>query len=66
MWQSAYRRDGDDAFTVRAGPGAVQCVWELGVTCHERLAWSRYLGSARDETAKRGYIADVIEGDLGL
>jgi hypothetical protein len=62
LWQAAYRREGDGVFTARSG-GAVQGVAELGATCHERLAWSRYLGSARDEAAKRAYLADVFEGE---
>jgi hypothetical protein len=67
LWQSTYRRDGDGVFTaIPHGPGhaAVQCLWELGTTGHERAAWARYLGSTRDEAAKRTYLADVFEGDL--
>lgn len=65
MWQTVYERSGDGAFeltTHDAEHRATQCVWELGPTCHERGAWSRYLASARDETAKRGYLADVYTG----
>jgi len=29
------------------------CVWELGVICHERMAWHRYLFSGRTEADKR-------------
>lgn len=64
LWQAAYRRDGDGAFTDRGAPGMVQCVGELAVTCHERLAWSHYLASGRDEDAKRAYLADVLDGDI--
>jgi hypothetical protein len=68
MWQTTYRRDGDDPFGPQA-PGeqrhrAIQCVWELGVTAHERVAWSTYLRSARDEPAKRAYLADVYSGEV--
>lgn len=62
LWQAAYCREGDGVFTARPG-GIVQGVAELGVTCHERLAWARYLASARDEAAKRDYLADVFEGE---
>lgn len=65
MWQSVYQRAGDDAFAPVPRGGehqAVQCVWELGATGHERLAWARYLRSARDEAAKRHYLVDVYTG----
>lgn len=38
------------------------CVWELAVVCHERMAWHRYLFSARDEAAKRAWLADTYAG----
>jgi hypothetical protein len=38
------------------------CVWELGVVCHERTAWSRYLFSDRTEAAKRAWQEDVHAG----
>jgi hypothetical protein len=66
MWQTDYGRTGDGAF----GPlehddthHATQCVWELAATAHERLAWTRYLNSARDEAAKRAYLLDVYAGE---
>lgn len=66
MWQTVYQRVGDDVFTRVPHDDthqAVQCVWELGATGHERVAWSRYLRSGRDESAKRGYLADVFVGE---
>jgi hypothetical protein len=65
MWQTVFLRTGDAAFAPVAHDGehrATQCVWELAPTAHERLAWSRYLDSARDEPAKRGYLRDVYSG----
>ncbi|RJQ75783.1 hypothetical protein D5S17_20505 [Pseudonocardiaceae bacterium YIM PH 21723] len=41
-----------------------QNVFELDCTSHERRAWSRYLTSARDEAAKKAYIADYCTGIL--
>jgi hypothetical protein len=38
------------------------CVWELGVVSHERLAWSRYLCSERDDAARSAYLRDRYEG----
>lgn len=40
------------------------CVWELGVICHERMAWHRYLFSERTETDKRGWLADTYTGQV--
>lgn len=65
MWQTVYQREGDEAFTPTPRDGdhwAMQCVWELGATCHERVAWTAFLRSARDENAKRAYLADVFTG----
>ena len=42
----------------------VGCVWELGVTCHERLAWHRFLFSDRTEAAKRAWLADRYAGPV--
>jgi hypothetical protein len=39
------------------------CVWELAAVCHERLAWTRYLLSGRDEHAKQRYLRSTYEGD---
>jgi hypothetical protein len=38
------------------------CVWELGVICHERMAWHRYLFSERMEADKRVWLADTHAG----
>jgi hypothetical protein len=67
MWQTVYGRDGDAAFALVERPSdhlATQCVWELGATCHEREAWSRFLRSPRDDSAKRVYLTDRFEGSV--
>jgi len=46
--------DGEDS------PAA--CVWELGVICHERMAWHRYLFTERTEADKRAWLADTYAG----
>ncbi|MGH3132253.1 MAG: hypothetical protein ACRDNY_00660 [Gaiellaceae bacterium] len=38
------------------------CVWELGAVCHEQRAWSEYLRSRRDESAREAYLQAVHEG----
>ncbi len=40
------------------------CVWELGVICHERMAWHRYLFSGRIEADKRAWLEDVYAGQV--
>ena len=40
------------------------CVWELGVICHERMAWHRYLFSGRTEADKRAWLADTYTGQV--
>jgi hypothetical protein len=41
------------------------CVWELGAVLHEQQAWIRYLYSARDDAARREYVADQYAGPVG-
>jgi hypothetical protein len=43
-------------------PGS--CVWELGVVCHERMAWHRYLFSARDDASKLAWLDDTFAGSV--
>jgi hypothetical protein len=40
------------------------CVWELGVICHERMAWHRYLFTSRTEADKRAWLADTYAGQV--
>ena len=40
------------------------CVWELGVTCHERMAWHRYLFSERAAADKRAWLEDLYAGPV--
>jgi hypothetical protein len=69
LWETVYAKDGSRDLSFR--PWVVQgthrptfCVWELGAVCHERTAWSEYLRSPRDETAKRAYLASTYEGEV--
>ena len=68
MWQTVYQRDGDGPFeeplSTQDQHRPTQCVWELGATTHERVAWSDYLRSGHDEAAKRAYLADVFAGEV--
>ena len=66
MWETVYAKTAEvPDFSLFALPGphrATFCVWELAAVNHERLAFSRYLYSARDDPAKRAYLADVYRG----
>jgi hypothetical protein len=67
LWARHYVNDlaGDRSFTRIDATGQdapLACVWELGVICHERLAWSRYLFTDRSDGAKREWLEDVYEG----
>jgi hypothetical protein len=68
MWRTIFMRPSDEIGefeplppTRHAGTG---CVWELGPICHEREAWSQYLFSARDDAAKRAYLANTFSGEV--
>jgi hypothetical protein len=67
LWERVYWKElasGSPFTRINTGgedtPGA--CVWELGVICHERMAWHRYLFSARMEADKRAWLADTYTG----
>ena len=67
LWETVWAKAGDDDPEFHPWPldGSHRptfCVWELGAVAHERLAWSRYLLSDRDETARRGYLRDSLDG----
>src|SRR5262249_22321509 len=50
MWETVFVKTAEQEYALldEAGPHRpAQCVWELGVTLHERLAWMRYLSSDR-------------------
>jgi hypothetical protein len=68
MWESAYYRDVREATPFRLIPSGTHrptfCVWEFGAVAHEQRAWTRYLYSARDETARRAYLTDQFSGTI--
>lgn len=68
MCEAIYWKDQAAPFQPYPVPGdglrPVQEVVELDATAHERRAWSRYLRSARDITAKQAYVQDVCTGSL--
>lgn len=68
LWLAHHLRAVDDPiggfqpFPYDATSVPAACVWELSPIWHERDAWTRYLFSARDATAKRAYLDDVLSG----
>jgi len=68
LWETVWAKDGDEDDSFRPWPIEGEhrptfCVWELAAVCNERLAWSDYLRSARDEPAKQAYLATSYEGE---
>lgn len=67
LWERLYVYDlaTDGPFTVaEAGEhdAPAACVWELGVICHERMAWHRYLFTERSITDKQAWLDDTYSG----
>jgi hypothetical protein len=69
LWESVYAKDNAAqpefrTFTFTGSHRGTYCVWELGIAWHEQQAWKRYLLSARDDSAKRAYLADLYRGPV--
>jgi hypothetical protein len=67
LWETVWAKPGDaePAFAPWPAEGPHRpafCVWELRAVCHEQGAWSRYLRSPRDATARREYLEDTYTG----
>jgi hypothetical protein len=67
LWETVLAKQSDEHERFEPSPvdgphRPTFCVWELGVVCHERLAWSRYLCSERDDAARSAYLRDTYEG----
>ena len=69
LWETVWAKDGAGALSfspwqVGGTHRPTFCVWELGAVCHERRAWSEYLRSPRDESARRAYLGSSYEGEV--
>ena len=67
LWETVWAKDGEDDPEFHPWPldgthRPTFCVWELGAVAHERLAWSAYLLSDRDDAARHAYLRDAFEG----
>jgi hypothetical protein len=67
VWETVWAKNGEGEVSFR--PWTLEgthrptfCVWELGAVCHERQAWSRFLCSPRDVTARHAYLRDMYDG----
>jgi hypothetical protein len=55
LWETVWAKGSSESFFFRPdrrGRTARRSAWAIGAVCHERQAWSDYLRSARDATAK--------------
>ena len=67
LWETVWAKEHDEAVAFRSWPmegthRPTFCVWELGAVWHEQQAWSRYLRTSRDETARQTYLRDSFAG----
>lgn len=70
LWQTVLYKDHDAAaafalFSREEAHKPTLCVWELGPVWHEQQAWTRFLNSARDETAAQQWLQDCLVGTAG-
>ena len=66
LWETVWAKNGDGDVFFRPWPiegvhRPTFCVWELGAVSHERQAWSRFLCSPRDMTARHAYLRDTYD-----
>lgn len=66
IWKTTFYKDRSMAdfalFPLDKPHKGTFCVWEAGAVAYEVAAWKRYLGSARDDAARRAYLADHYTG----
>lgn len=67
LWERVYSKDlaTSEPFIAVASHNTdtpCACVWELGVICHERMAWHRYLFTERAEADTNAWLADTYTG----
>ena len=70
LWQTVLYKDHDAAtefvlFPRDEAHKPTLCVWELVPVWHEQQAWTRFLTSARDETAAQLWLDDCYAGTAG-
>jgi len=68
LWETVWAKSGPEAafesWPIEGPHRPTFCVWELGAVCHEQRAWSRYLRSGRDASARQTYLLDAYVGEV--
>jgi hypothetical protein len=66
LWETVWAKDGGEfePWPTDGPHRPTFCVWELGAVCHEQRAWSRYLRSQRDQSARKTYLLDSYDGEV--
>src|SRR5207253_10539067 len=69
LWETVWAKTGAEETRFEPWPAEgthrpTFCVWELGAVCHEQQAWSRYLRSRRDVSARQAYLLDTASGEV--
>ena len=69
LWETVWAKNGADEprfepWPIEGTHRATFCVWELGAVCHEQRAWSRYLRTRRDESARQAYLLDTYAAEV--
>jgi hypothetical protein len=69
LWETVWAKPGPgdpdfEPWPVDSSHRPTFCVWELGAVCHEQRAWSRYLRSPRDASARQEYLLDSFVGEV--
>ena len=67
LWETVFYKDGAAMAAFAPFPRDTAhkptfCVWELAPVWHEKEAWERFLGSARDDAAARSWLTDLYAG----
>jgi hypothetical protein len=67
LWETVWAKSGEHEVFFNPWPcdgthRPTFCVWELGAVAHERVAWTSFLRSARDEAARRAYLQSTYQG----
>jgi hypothetical protein len=67
LWETVYFKENNAIESFAVFPRerrhkASYCVWELGVICHEKQAWERFLRSSRTAADQSAYLNDPFVG----
>ncbi len=68
VWETVFYKEGDGMtdfalFPREKAHKPTFCVWELAAVWHEKQAWERFLGSARNSAAVEVWLRDLYTGE---